>query len=80
MQDSDYFPYNMTGLDAWVYDNRTDQSRLAGHVESSYFGRKDALASCNALANETAQSMHLNDWGYVCCTTTSSSSCVTKVR
>ena len=80
MYDGDYFPYFMTGLDAWVYDNISGTNHYGGRVEATYFSRNDALSECASLANRTAASQHLRDWSYVCCTVTSSSDCVTKVR
>lgn len=78
--DSEYFPYAMKGLNVLVYDNKANKEYFGGFVEASYFSRKEALSSCAARAAATARQYHLPDWGYVCCTVTSSSSCVTKVR
>ena len=78
--DSDYFPYSMKGLNVLVYDNKANKEYFGGFVEASYLSRKEALSSCAARAAATARQYHLQDWGYVCCTVTSSSSCVTKVR
>ena len=78
--DGDSFPYALSGLDAWVYDNDTQKAFFAGRVEANYFGRKDALAQCAANATTLAASMRLRNWGYVCCTVTAKSDCATKVR
>jgi hypothetical protein len=78
--DSDYFPYKLTGLNVWVYNNATQKEYFGGFVEASYFSRKKALSECGARASATARQYHLENWSYVCCTVTSSSSCVTKVR
>jgi hypothetical protein len=78
--DSYYFPYFMTGLDVWVYDNRTSKSLFGGRVEAIYFSREKALSECGARAFSIANANKLQDWGYVCCTVTPSSDCVTKVR
>lgn len=79
-QDSDYFPYLMTGLDVWVYDNRTSKSLFGGRIEASYFSREKALSECGVRASSVARATQLQNWRYVCCTVTSSSDCVTKVR
>lgn len=79
-QDGDYFPYRMKGLDVYVYDNLEGKEHFAGHIKARYWDRKEALATCADYAEVTARSNQLKDWGYVCCTVTSSSSCVTKVR
>ena len=78
--DSDYFPYTMKGLDVWVYNNNTDKEYYGGRVEASYFSKDEALSNCGSYAYSIASQYNLNDWSYVCCTVTSSSSCVTKVR
>ncbi len=78
--DSDYIPYGLKGLDVWVYDNATDKEYYGGRVEASYFSKDSAISECADLAYATANHSHLQDWGYVCCTVTSSSDCVTKVR
>jgi hypothetical protein len=79
-QDGDYFPYLMKGLNVYVYDNKADAEIFAGFVEASYTSQKHGLARCAALASSEAADRHLADWGYVCCTVTSESQCVTKVR
>ena len=79
-QDGDYFPYLMKGLNVYVHDNKADAEIFAGFVEASYTSRKDGLARCAALASSAAADRHLDDWGYVCCTVTSESQCVTKIR
>lgn len=78
--DSDYYPYAMKGLNAFVYDNATDKEYFAGFVEATYFSRSEGASKCAGLASATASANHLRAWSYVCCTVTSSSSCVTKVR
>ena len=79
-EDSDHYPYALTALDAWVYDQDTDRSLFAGRAESSYLGRRDAAARCRDLAALAARANQLQRWGYVCCTVTSSTDCATKVR
>ena len=79
-QDSDYYPYMLDALDAWVSDQDTDRSLFAGRTETGYLGRKDAAARCRDLAVEVARANQLKRWGYVCCTVTSSTDCATKVR
>ncbi len=78
--DSEYYPYTMKGLNAFVYDNASGKEYFAGFIEASYFSRAEAASKCAALAASTAAANHLREWGYVCCTVTSSSDCVTKVR
>ena len=78
--DSEYFPYGLKGLNVWVYNNETNKEYFGGFVEASYFSRKDALSTCAARASAIASQYRLESWGYVCCTVTTSSSCVTKVR
>lgn len=70
----------MKGLNVWVYNNNTEKEYFGGFVEASYFSQKEALSNCGARAVGTARQYHLENWGYVCCTVTSSSDCVTKVR
>lgn len=78
--DNEYFPYTMKGLNVYVYDNEANREHFGGFIEASYFAREDAIARCANLAAATASQTHLKEWGYVCCTVTSSSSCETKVR
>ncbi len=78
--DSDYVPYTLKGMDVWVYDNSNSAEYYGGRVDASYFSKDDALSTCSSIAYSVAREKNLNDWGYVCCTVTSSSSCVTKVR
>lgn len=79
-QDSDFYPYALTALDAWVVDQDTNKSLLAGRVDTNYLGRKEATASCRDLAVAAARANNIHRWGYVCCTVTSSTDCATKVR
>lgn len=78
--DSDYYPRAMKGLEVWVVDRPTDKQFFGGYIEANYFSREDAAASCAQAAYLVAETNHLKDWGYVCCTVTSSSRCETKVR
>jgi len=78
--DSSYIPYGLKGMDAYVYNNDTDKELYAGRVEGSYFSKDETLSKCQSLAYSVARQHHLRNWGYICCTITSSSSCVTKVR
>lgn len=78
--DSDYYPYSLSALDAWVYDEESGRNLYAGRTEASYFAREEAALRCRKLAFATAGANNLRRWGYVCCTVTSSSECVTKVR
>jgi len=78
--DGDYFPYGMKGLNVWIYNNKTNTEYFGGFVEASYISRKEALSSCHDRAVFTARQYQLQDWGYVCCTVTSRTNCMTKVR
>lgn len=79
-QDSDYIPYMLKGMNVYVYDE-DDREFFAGRVDGNYLDRDDLLSSCGAMAAAEAERRHLGQrWGYVCCTVTSESSCVTKVR
>lgn len=78
--DSDYIPYFITALDAYVYNNASDEEFYAGRIETSYFSSNSAVEKCRPLARSFAKANRLNDWSYVCCTVTSSSDCVTKVK
>ena len=78
--DGDYFPYRMKGFNSYVYDNNSNREYFAGYTDASYLSREKGLASCAAKAYSLANAKHLKNWGYVCCTVTSSSSCATKVR
>lgn len=79
-QDSDYYPYNMQGLGVWVSNNDNGSSLYAGFVDGNYIHRDEAAAACGSLAYSFAKSNHIENFGYVCCTVTSDSDCVTKVR
>jgi hypothetical protein len=78
--DNDYIPYMLKGLDVWVYNNTNDKEYYGGRVKANYFSRDNALSECNSRAYAVANQYHLTDWSYICCTVTSSSDCVTKVR
>ena len=78
--DDNYIPYRLKAMDAWVYDNRTDTNHYAGRATANYLSRDKGLSQCQSLAFSVASQMNLQDWGYVCCTVTSESDCVTKVR
>jgi hypothetical protein len=80
LQDNDYFPYFLNGLEVWVHDNDRDNDFHGGRMDTNYFNRKAGLVACKARAVSTARDKHLREWSYVCCTVTSSSSCETKVR
>ena len=80
LEDSDYYPYFLKALDVWVNDHNTQRNVFAGRVETTYFDRKDATVRCRALAVDAARANNLKQWGYVCCTVTSSTDCATKVR
>jgi hypothetical protein len=79
--DSDYVPYGLEGMNAYVYDEN-DKEHFAGYAEGGYFDREDVLDQCQRNAQWKAQELHLDDreWSYICCTVTADSSCATKVR
>ncbi len=79
-EDSEHFPYSLSALDSWVYDQDSKRDVLAGRVPTSYLARADGLASCRDLAINAAREHNFRRWGYVCCTVTSSTDCATKVR
>lgn len=79
-QDSEFIPYGLKAMDAHVYDNRSETNHFAGRAKANYFSRADGLSQCRSMAFSLADQMGLQDWGYVCCTVTSGSDCVTKVR
>ena len=78
--DSDYIPYFITALDAYVYNNATDEEFYAGRIETGYFSSDSAVDKYRPLARSFAKANRIRDWSYVCCTVTSSSYCVTKVK
>lgn len=78
--DDDYFPYEMKGLNSWLYDSTTEQEYLAGFTEANYKNRDAALRACAAQASTAAAARRLKEWSYVCCTVTEESQCVSKVR
>ena len=78
--DSNFIPYRIKGLDVWVYNDITDREYYGGRVKTNYSKRKSALAECGNRAYAIANQNHLQDWSYICCTVTSSSDCMTKVR
>jgi hypothetical protein len=79
--DSDYMPYKLKGMNAYVYDE-DDNEHFAGYSEGDYLDREAVLAGCQRNAHWKAQELHLGDreWSYICCTVTADSSCATKVR
>lgn len=77
MTDGDYIPFGLTGFGVYVTDPSTNKTVYAGHVDANYFSREEGLRSCAATAHAWARG---KPFGYVCCTITASSDCVTKVR
>jgi hypothetical protein len=77
---SAFIPYDLRGMDAYVYNNNTDEEFYAGHVEGKYFSKGETLSKCQSLAHSVAREKHLKNWSYICCTVTPSSSCATKVK
>lgn len=78
--DSEHVPFALSGLGVWVFERSTKASHFAGQIEASYLGRREALSRCASQASAFASSRQMRDWDYVCCTATSTSDCVTKVR
>ena len=78
--DSDYVPFVLKGMDAWVYNNETDEEFYGGRATGNYFNKDGVLSECQNLASTTARMHEIEDWSYVCCTVTSSSDCSTKVK
>lgn len=76
--DKDYVPYKVKGFATWV--SAGDQTWYAGTAQASYSDRQSGLSMCQQYAVDLARSKNLQKWGYVCCTVTDDSSCVTKVR
>jgi hypothetical protein len=80
--DTSYIPFALTAYDVHFYDKREGREFYVGRVSANYFTRNDGLAKANALAHDEARRRRLlsEEWSYVACTVTASSSCVTKVR
>ena len=78
--DSDYVPYDMTGLTVWMSDGASDKTFLVGSVKAFYSERKEALEDCVSIAEDYALNHHIENWRYVCCTVTKKEPCMTKVR
>lgn len=78
--DDEYFPYAMRGLNAYVYDMDADREIFIGFMEGRYWNREQALGQCQMAASSQAAALNLENWDYVCCTVTSDSQCVTKVK
>ncbi len=80
LYDDDFIPYGLKGLDVYVYNNRTDKEFYAGRVEGNYSSKDETISEAQSLAYSFALEKNLRDWSYICCTVTSSSDCVTKIR
>ena len=78
--DSDYIPNDFRGMEVYVYNNNTKVEVHAGYVDGNYFSREKTLRKCQSFAHSFAGQNHLENWSYICCTVTSSSSCATKVK
>jgi len=78
--DSDYIPYGLKGMDVLVYNNTNNDVHFAGRVEGTYASKDKTISECQSQAYAFANQNHLQNWSYICCTVTSSSSCATKVR
>jgi hypothetical protein len=80
--DSDFVPYGLTGLDVYVYHQPSGREHFVRRVDATYWTRARGLTECNSVAVAEANQREWlpGDWSYVCCTVTSSHSCMTKVR
>ena len=78
--DDSSIPYDMKGMNSWLYDNASGESFLAGYTEATYDSRDEALRACAAHSANLAEAKKMQDWSYVCCTVTQDSDCATKVR
>jgi hypothetical protein len=78
--DDDFIPYNLAGLDVYVYNNEDDKEYYGGRITGEYKQRQSMIDECNSLAVGLANYYHFDNWGYVCCTVTKNSNCVTKIR
>ncbi|MBT6226783.1 MAG: hypothetical protein HOI47_09020 [Candidatus Scalindua sp.] len=78
--DKNFIPYGLIGLNVYVYNNKTDKEFFVGEVTGKYRSRKNMLRDAQSMASAFALDYKLKDWSYVCCTATSTSGCVTKVR
>ena len=78
--DSDYIPYGLKGMNSYVYNNDTEKEFYAGNVKGSYFSKDKTLSNCQSLAYSFAKQQYIENWSYICCTVTPSSSCATKVK
>ena len=43
--DSDFVPYNLKGMDVWVYDNNNSSEIYGGRVEGNYFKKATGIVS-----------------------------------
>jgi len=85
MQDSNYIPFNLKGLNVYLFDEKKapNADKFAGYIECSYLSREDGLARARALAYREAKRLNFDvshSRYYIICTATADSSCVTKVR
>lgn len=78
-RDSDEIPFLLTGMDAYLQVGETMEV-YAGRVDANYLSRDDALDECRDLALVEARRRGIENWGYICCTVTSTTDCDTKVR
>jgi len=78
--DGNNMPFGLIAFDVYVKSSSTDKELFAGTIKANYFSKHKGLKKALALADSYANAMNLTDWSYVCCTVTTSSNCVTKVR
>lgn len=80
IHDGNNIPYGLIAFDVYVLNKTSDKEFFAGTVKTNYFLKNKGLTKAITLADSYANAMSLTDWSYVCCTVTTSSNCVTKVR
>lgn len=80
IHDGNNIPYGLIAFDVYVLNKTTDKEVFAGTVKANYFSKNKGLKKASTLADSYANAMSLTDWSHVCCTVTTSSNCVTKVR
>jgi len=78
--DGNNIPFGLIAFDVYVHNSSTDKELFAGTIKANYFSKQKGLKKAVALADAYANAMNLTDWSCVCCTVTTSSNCVTKVR
>lgn len=78
--DDDFFPYALTGLDAWIFDDASGREVFGGRIDGNYLKRDSMVSKCQSISSSTARAEKLRSWSYICCTVTPTSDCATKVK